>query len=210
VIAAILIGFFVNHIYASAMYDEVSFRLNTSQQRFDQQISDSETVIDSAASDLGNLPALTKLLNDQLHLITVETERSAYGIMERLQAIDAVISQLMSSVSACAEENDAMIQASQTLNSMLMDILSSIQFQDVTRQQIEHVQNALTRLDNHVAQMVEMMRSKNYSNSASIKDHIEQIYEGYVMEQQRDVHSSATGNTVESEGSVALQKIELF
>ena len=82
---------------------------------------------------------------------------------------------------------------SQTLSSMFMEVLASIQFQDVTRQQIEQVQNALTRLDSHVAQLVEMMRSKDFSNAASIKEHIDQIYEGYVMDKQRDVHESVHG-----------------
>jgi methyl-accepting chemotaxis protein len=59
--------------------------------------------------------------------------------------------------------------------------------------------------------MVEMMRSKDFSNAASIKEHIDQIYEGYVMDKQRDVHASAMGVNVQaSGGSAALQKIELF
>ena len=98
---------------------------------------------------------------------------------------------------------------SHTLSAMFMDVLASIQFQDVTRQQVEQVQNALTRLDAHMGQMVEMMRSRDFSNAASIKDHIEQIYQGYVMDHQRDVHATALG-TAHPERGAALQKIELF
>jgi methyl-accepting chemotaxis protein len=335
-------------------------------------VSGDEAIINSAASDLGDLPALTKLLNQQLHAITEDTERSAYGIMERLQAIDGVINELMATVTAGAKEAEVMIESgeksvgsnvdlianlniyiqerfteadadresisivvhqaesltslvdlikkissqtnllalnaaieaaragevgrgfavvadevrklsgetdhavsmiqagisevaktieeqfrskldhsniqqqkdvlesfsrhldsmgsnyqhlmkrdeamldnlnstSQTLSTMFMDVLASIQFQDVTRQQIEQVQNALSRLDTHVAQMVEMMRSKDFSNAASIKEHIDQIFQGYVMDKQRDVHASAMGRSVQTGGSsVALQKIELF
>jgi methyl-accepting chemotaxis protein len=62
-----------------------------------------------------------------------------------------------------------------------------------------------------VAQMVEMMRSKDFSNAASIKEHIDQIYEGYVMDKQRDVHASAMGVTSQTSGTAtAPQKIELF
>ena len=100
---------------------------------------------------------------------------------------------------------------SQALSSMFMDVLASIQFQDITRQQIEQVQKALTRLDTHVAEMVQMMRSKDISDAASIKEHIDQLYEGYVMEKQRDVHVSAMGSNVQSGGNSATpQKIELF
>ncbi len=368
----VLLSFMINNMVSMAIFKDVSLGMRAMQQQLDQKVSGDEAIINSAASDLGDLPALTRLLNDQLHAITVETERSAYGIMERLQAIDGVINELMSTVTASAQEADVMIQAgeksvgsnvelienlnryiqerfaetdadresiaivvqqakslsalvemvkhisSQTnllalnaaieaaragdvgrgfavvadevrklsgetdhavskiqegignvaktieeqfrnklehsnieqqkevlenfskhlnsmgsnyhrlmqrdeqtlanlsntshkLSSMFMDVLASIQFQDVTRQQIEQVQKALTRLDDHVAQMVEMMRSKDFSNAPSIKEHIDQIYEGYVMEKQRDVHASAMGGNVQAGGSgAALQKIELF
>ena len=100
---------------------------------------------------------------------------------------------------------------SSTLSSMFMDVLSNIQFQDVTRQQIEQVQNALTRLDTHVVQMLEMMRSRDFSSAASIKEHIDQIYEGYVMARQRDIHTSAIEGDTQTDGdSATSQKIELF
>jgi methyl-accepting chemotaxis protein len=368
----ILLSFLINDMVSMAIFKDVSLGMRAVQQQLDQKISGDENIINSAASDLGDLPALTRLLNDQLHAITEETERSAYGIMERLQAIDGVINELMSTVTASAQEADVMIQAgeknvssnvelienlnryiqdrftefdadresisivveqakslsalvemvkhissqtnllalnaaieaaragevgrgfavvadevrklsgetdhavskiqegignvartiedqfrnklehsniqqqkevlenfsthldtmgnnyhrlmkrdeetlshlsntSQKLSSMFMEVLANIQFQDVTRQQIEQVQNALTRLDTHVAQMVEMMRSKDFSNAASIKEHIDQIYGGYVMDKQRDVHASAIGGTAKTSGtSAAPLKIELF
>jgi methyl-accepting chemotaxis protein len=57
--------------------------------------------------------------------------------------------------------------------------------------------------------MVEMMRSRDFSNAASIKDHIEQIYQGYVMDHQRDIHTNAIGGA-QSASAATLQKIELF
>ena len=368
----VLLSFMINNAVSMAIFKDVTLGMRADQQRLDQKLSSDEDILNSAASDLGELPALTKLLNDQLHAITEETERSAYGIMERLQAIDGVINELMSTVTASAKEADVMIEAgeksvgsnvelienlnryiqdrfaefeadrasisvvvqqakslstlvelikhissqtnllalnaaieaaragevgrgfavvadevrklsgetdhavskiqegiagvtktiedqfrnklehsniqqqkevlenfslhldnmgsnyhrlmqrdeetlaqlsntSQTLSSMFMDVLASIQFQDVTRQQIEQVQNALSRLDRHVAQMVEMMRSKDFSNAASIKEHIDQIYEGYVMAKQRDVHAAAVGGNAPTGGASAEpQKIELF
>lgn len=87
--------------------------------------------------------------------------------------------------------------------------MASIQFQDVTRQQIEQVQNALDRLDVHVAQMVKMMKTRDFSNAASIKDHFAQIYDGYVMDNQREIHTAAVGGKVVA-NSVGQVKIELF
>jgi len=368
----VLLSFLINNAVSMAIFKDATLGMRAAQDQLDQKLSGDEAILNSAASDLGDLPALTRLLNEQLHSITVETERSAYGIMERLQAIDGVINELMATVTASAQEADVMIQSgeksvgsnvelianlnryiqerftefdadrhsisivvqqakslsslveliknisSQTnllalnaaieaaragevgrgfavvadevrklsgetdhavskiqdgiagvaktiedqfrnklehsniqqqkevlenfskhldsmgsnyhrlmqrdeetlanlsntshkLSAMFMDVLASIQFQDVTRQQIEQVQGALTRLDTHVAQMVEMMRSKDFSNAASIKEHIDQIYDGYVMDKQRDVHSSAVGgNGLAAMATAAPQKIELF
>ena len=371
-VAVILFSYMVNKMASIAMFKDATLGMRIVQEQLDQKVSGDEDIINSAANDLGELPALTRLLNQQLHAITEETERSAYAIMERLQAIDGVINELMATVTSSAEDAEVMIQSgeksidsnvglienlnryiqerhiesdtdresisivvqqakslsslvdmvknissqtnllalnaaieaaragevgrgfavvadevrklsgetdhavskiqegissvakaieeqfrnklenssiqqqkevlenfsrhldsmgsnyhrlmkrdeetlahlsntSQKLSSMFMDVLASIQFQDVTRQQIEQVQKALTRLDTHIAQMVGMMRSKDFSNAASIKEHIDQIYEGYVMEKQRDVHASAMGGNVHAGNSgAALQKIELF
>ena len=368
----VLASFLISNLVSLAIYHDKLLGMRAAEQQLEQVIASSEDIINSAANDLGELPALTRLLNEQLHAVTIVTERSAYGIMERLQAIDGVINELMSTVAAVAKESEVMIQSgeksigsnveliqnlnqyiqdrftefeadresitvvvqqakslfalvemikhissqtnllalnaaieaaragevgrgfavvadevrklsgetdnavskiqegignvaktieeqfrdklehsnieqqktvlesftrhldsmgsnyhllmsrdeemlvnlsntSHTLSSMFMDVLASIQFQDVTRQQIEQVQGALSRLDTHVAEMVEMMRSKDFSNAASIKEHIDQIYEGYVMDNQRDVHITAMGGTAKAGGESAAQpKIELF
>ncbi len=367
-----LLSFIINNVVSTAIYKDASLGMRAVQHQLDQTISSGEDIINITASDLGDLSSLTKLLNEQLHSITVETERSAYEIMERLQAIDGVINELMSTVTSSAQEADVMIQSgeksvssnvdlienlnhyiqdrftefdadresisivvqqakslsslveliknissqtnllalnaaieaaragevgrgfavvadevrklsgetdlavskiqegigdvaksiedqfrnklensniqqqkevlenfshhldsmgsnyhklmkrdeemlahlsntSNTLSSMFMDVMAGIQFQDITRQQIEQVQNALSRLDTHAMEMVEMMRSKDFSKAASIREHIDQIYEGYVMKKQRDVHSSTLDGDVQtSSTSDSPQKIELF
>ena len=94
---------------------------------------------------------------------------------------------------------------------MFMDVMAGIQFQDITRQQIEQIQNALNRLNDHVIQMVEMLRSKDLSNAASLRDHIDQMYNNYVMKGQRDVHESVIDNNSQDDGNSSTpQKIELF
>ena len=375
-IAIVFISYTIYHIFSLGIYKDNTLGMRASMKQIEQKLSAEESITDSAARELGELPALTKLLIEQLNAITAETERSAFSIMERLQAIDGVINELMSTVTVSTHEGEAMIESgeqsinsnveliqnlnlyvqqriaesdsdresiaivvkqanslsslvdmiknissqtnllalnaaieaaragevgrgfavvadevrklsgqtdhavtkiqdgignvaksieeqfrsklehsniqqqkevlehfskhissmgsnyhklmardeemlgrlsntSQTLSSMFMEVLANIQFQDVTRQQIEQVQTALKRLDTHVAQMVEMMRNKDFSNAASIKDHIDEIYQGYVMETQRDVHAAALGGTSASGSSSNTQKsntqkIELF
>jgi methyl-accepting chemotaxis protein len=366
----ILGSFLVNNMVSLAIFQDRLLGMRSTQLDLEKKVASFEAIINNAASDLSHLPTLTHLLNDQLHAITIETERSAFGIVERLQLIDGVIEELVSTVSSGAQEAEQMIQigeknvssnvhlienlnqyiqnrfvefesdrqsisvvvqqarsmtslidmikgiSSQTnllalnaaieaaragevgrgfavvadevrklsgetdiavtkiqqgigrvaqtieeqfknklehenteqekevlesfsshldsmsvnyhrlmqrdeemlahlketstaLASMFMEVLASIQFQDVTRQQIEQVQGALSRLDVHVVQMVDMMRNKDFSSSASIKDHFEQIYQGYVMDHQRAIHDAAVGGT-HGDASKAQQKIELF
>lgn len=371
-VVIILAGCLLNNMASRAFFRTAALGMNDARRELEQKLSGGDAVIDNAATALGDLPSLTKLLNEQLHAITVETERSAYTIMERLQAIDGVINELVTTVATSTQEGESMMEAgeksidsnaelilnmnkyiqdryeetdtdrksvgivvqqahslsslvtmiknissqtnllalnaaieaaragdvgrgfavvadevrklsgetnqavskiqegigsvtntieeqfhskleqaaidrqktvlenfsrhldsmgsnyarlmkrdeellerlnstSKTLSSMFMEVLANIQFQDVTRQQIEQVQTALTSLDTHVQQLVDMMRSKDFTNAPSIKERIENIYRAYVMDTQRVVHVSAMGGHPKSGGNEeALQKIELF
>jgi methyl-accepting chemotaxis protein len=368
-VGIVVISFFVSSMVSHVLYQDMLLGMNRLKP-FREGMDRYEEIIKATASDLAHLPKLTQLLNDQLQAITVETERSAFGIVARLQAIDSVIDELLATVAASSLEAGGMVesgvqnvnsnvelienlnqyiqnrvvefeadrtsisvvvkqarsmsalvdmikgissqtnllalnaaieaaragevgrgfavvadevrklsgetdiavtkiqqgigavaqaiedqfrnkleqsntdhekqvleqfsahldsmsrsyqhlltrdevmlaQLSQTgasLSAQFMEILANIQFQDVTRQQIEQVQGALGRLDSHVVLMVEMLNNKDFSRSASLKDHFEQIYQGYVMENQRDIHAAAMGGKAAGQ-SEAPQKIELF
>lgn len=106
-----LLSFIINNAVSRAIYKDSSLGMRAVQQQLDQTISSDENIINLTADDLSDLSGLAKLLNEQLHAITKETEQSAYDIMERLQAIDGLINELMSTVTISAEEADVMIQA---------------------------------------------------------------------------------------------------
>jgi methyl-accepting chemotaxis protein len=92
-----------------------------------------------------------------------------------------------------------------------MDALASIQFQDVTRQQVEQVVDALNRLDAQAGLLARKLRNFNDSSIAitPLADHLDEIYSSYVMSSQRQTHNDALKGgrqTVESTGP----KVELF
>lgn len=368
----VLVSFLVSNLVSLTMFRDVLLGMTAIQEQLDKKLSGDEDIINSTANDLGGLHKLTQLLNEQLNSITEETERSAFGIMERLQGIDWVVNELLATVTESAKESDVLVESeekntgsnvelienlnryiqerfvefdsgrasmsivvkqaqslsalvdlvknissqtnllalnaaietaragelgrgfavvadqvrklsgetnqavsmiqqgigtvtstiedqfrvkleqsniekqrvvlenlsrhlgsmgtnyhklmqrdeemlgrlggtSQKLSAMFMDVLGNIQFQDITRQQIEQVQKAITRIDTHIAELVSMMHSKDFRNTSTIKEHLDQIYDGYVMEKQRDVHIAAMGGALQPNcAALGGAKIELF
>ena len=79
---------------------------------------------------------------------------------------------------------------------MFMDALASIQFQDVTRQQLEHAVGALVRLDQHACLLGQRLLSfdKGAEEMRPLSEQLQEIYSGYVMQAQRDDHHKAVAS----------------
>ncbi len=141
----------------------------------------------------------------------IERERAA------LQSFAAQLDELGTSyqdVTRHEAEVIAMVSSSTgQLTSMFMNALASVQFQDVTRQQIEQVIDALNRLDGHsqlLSTRLEQFEDDEYVMQP-LTEHLDQIYSRYVMDSQRDTHHQAMGGT----GAAASSggggpKVELF
>jgi methyl-accepting chemotaxis protein len=101
-------------------------------------------------------------------------------------------------------------ESSEQLAGMFMSALASVQFQDVTRQQIEQVIDALNRLDGHATMLGDRLHQLEdpHFELQPLAAHLEQMYGNYVMDLQRDTHHSATGSGATA--SKAGPKIELF
>jgi methyl-accepting chemotaxis protein len=116
-------------------------------------------------------------------------------------------------------EHEAAVMASiadssQQLAGMFMSALASVQFQDVTRQQIEQVVDALNRLDSHSTMLANRLRQLEdpHFELQPLSAHLDQIYRSYVMDSQRNVHDSAQRATSGSHAALAAAgpRIELF
>lgn len=115
--------------------------------------------------------------------------------------------------------------SSSTLAQMFMEAQASIQFQDVVRQQIEHVIEALKQLDSHSTLLAKRLRCYEDDNFSytPMTEHLDAIYQRYVMAQQRDAHQQgirgnsgsgvSTGRSQAANAAEAASggaKIELF
>jgi methyl-accepting chemotaxis protein len=133
---------------------------------------------------------------------------------EALESFAAQLDELGKSYHEVTEHETAVMatitDSSQQLASMFMSALASVQFQDVTRQQIEQVIDALNRLDKHstlLADRLNQFENPDFTMQP-LSVHLDQIYSSYVMDSQRDTHHNATNS-----GAAAIKagpKIELF
>jgi methyl-accepting chemotaxis protein len=100
---------------------------------------------------------------------------------------------------------------SRQLTAMFLDAQASVQFQDVTRQQIEHVSQALTQLDEHAGLLAERLRAHEDGEFTytPIAQHLEALYGRYVMEDQRRTHDASL-NRDRATSAPAQSRVELF
>ncbi len=83
-------------------------------------------------------------------------------------------------------------ESNRELSRMFMDVMASIQFQDVTRQQVEHVLKAMERLNEHLLVLREALSDPDKPASITpLSQHLDQMFEGYVMDAQRNKHNRA-------------------
>lgn len=109
--------------------------------------------------------------------------------------------------------------SSDRLAEMFMNALASVQFQDVTRQQIEHVIQALERLDENAGSLADVLAGgadvQREDAVTPLSQQLEEIFSRYVMEHQRNTHESTIGNprlaaAAAATPAAAAGNIELF
>jgi methyl-accepting chemotaxis protein len=146
---------------------------------------------------------------DKLAHSNIEAEREA------LQSFSGQLNELGRDYQEMSQHDAEVLsrvrEASQELSSMFMDALASVQFQDVTRQQIEQVINALQRLDGHAGLLADRLAQFDDPNFElrPLAQHLDEIYSSYVMSSQRDTHHSALKDGVAT-ASRDGPKVELF
>jgi methyl-accepting chemotaxis protein len=104
-------------------------------------------------------------------------------------------------------------RSSSQLAAMFLEAQASVQFQDVTRQQIELVMQALQQLDLHAGLLADRLRAYEDANFTykPIAQHLDTLYSGYVMAGQRNAHDASLkreGNA--SAVSHEVKRVELF
>jgi len=107
---------------------------------------------------------------------------------------------------------DSVQSSSSELAKMFMDTLASVQFQDITRQQIEQVIKALDKLDEHALILARRLQDSEQVEFeyTPLAQHLDELYATYVMDQQRHRHQHALGSEPAAAAATSSPKIELF
>ena len=104
------------------------------------------------------------------------------------------------------------------LNEMFMDTMASVQFQDITRQQVEHVIDCVNQIDAHAQEVARLIEHADDSSSNEptlkpLKDQLDAVYARYVMDEQRNVHERTLNQHGAKTAPATAQRkanIELF
>ncbi len=119
---------------------------------------------------------------------------------ESKKGIDTLLSSLMSTHGSIKSSVDDLAISSHDIANDISSIVTTLQFQDATRQRIEHVIEPLSRLE---ADMLKIARGRGDKESneeleVSVKD-IGGLAKIYTMESERKMLSSSSGGSSGSE-----------
>ena len=93
---------------------------------------------------------------------------------------------------------DQVETSSRTVTQKVMELLANIQFQDITRQQIDQVINYLAQLNQYIEYIRDFSTSREFRQD-SIDFNVDHIFKDYVMEKQRDIHNVVTSGAKKEE-----------
>ncbi len=102
-------------------------------------------------------------------------------------------------------------QQGQRIEQTVVEALGNIQFQDITRQKLEHVISVMSDFSSHLAGLLNKLRQGS-GTIHSIREEmfaIESTFDRYVMDDQRQIHAQAMGGTARK-ATGGLPSIELF
>ncbi len=111
------------------------------------------------------------ILQAHMSAVTQETERAAMELMVHLRVL-------------AASNSDAI---SHDRAESLSKIVTAMQFQDITRQKLEHIGQALAQLGSHLQVLV---KGPDHAGAAQELAALEQFERQYTMEEERRLHQT--------------------
>lgn len=174
-------------------------------QRLSATADRTATQIGKGIKEMANLinsQFATKLSSDHS---SEETERLSL-LRGQLVSLEESVRHVQGSVVATVQ---SLRDKSDAINSMVVQTMGTIQFQDITRQKIEHVNMIMDELSANLGRIAGEFGEQGF-DPARIREEIlrfESIFDSYVMDDQRRIHGNAVGSGA---AASSLPAIELF
>lgn len=140
------------------------------------------------------------------HLDGDQTRQRILNITQKVTQLGEQFTALLSDTQALSESLSAFAG---DLQNSISDALGVLQTQDIMRQQIEHIEDALSTLDEHVEDWDEQLTQTPDSPELlpNLGEKLDILFKNYVMHQQRNAHLVAMGK---APGETGLPRVELF
>ena len=168
-----------------------------------------EVAVDIAAK----IAVATEGIDKELVAATAATgSHSTTGNMRQVMLdIDAMQQRFAASTRELQQLIDGVRTGHQDIVARLADALGQMQGQDVMRQRVESVQQALLELNEHLQGLAGQFLGEAPSGPTpglTLKERLEEQLSRYVMDSQRTTHEQVTGKA--ATGGTAAPLIELF
>ena len=134
------------------------------------------------------------------------------GLIDRLEAVAqmqaSLVERLETFTGRVETASREMVANSATVHGLTTAAMGGLQFQDITRQVIEHVMSSLEDVGTQFSAAAEVLAGRSHIDTMTdTRASLDSIHSRYVMEEQRLIHAELTG-----QGSTvsATPAIELF
>jgi len=122
---------------------------------------------------------------------------TAAGQLEAIaQHVQEMSHTLSDVVPYLADLSAHMDEGMREVNEDIIDTLGDMQFQDINRQLLEHIKDAMSSLSDHFAQIYELIDGEAPPPPVMLKELLATWTANYVMHSQRVAHAVATGDAL--------------
>ncbi|MEA5446275.1 methyl-accepting chemotaxis protein, partial [Gammaproteobacteria bacterium AB-CW1] len=164
------------------------------------------------------IPSITSVIEDQFRA------QLDAGSARQAEEEETVLSGVRTALESMGSERDRLMRhhesvlsklqdTSKALSVQTMEALAGIQFQDVTRQQLEQVSDALSAIESHAKKVSAVLSGDDTAAFAeSAVFDLDKLAEGHVMASQRETHNRhrGSGSPGEFPGQGGSRAVEMF
>ncbi|GEO81333.1 hypothetical protein ROR02_14640 [Pararhodospirillum oryzae] len=145
------------------------------------------------ADELAQYRAFTRLLRDQNQRIAHQTEDATLVLLEGLRDIDQWVQDLRSHLESGGDPV-LLARTLEPLTPRLMALLGTLQFQDITRQQLEFLTRLSVLIDSHIDDLSRLLGDRRTQDRLErFQDLFARALDDTVMVSQRLDYLAATG-----------------